>query len=492
MGGFLCKLNPSVVGAGAAIDKSLVRLRLVNGDVYLENSESVTIDDNDTIRLTDSFQSVAREYGTGLCVFDYNHNEAEHTGLTGSYDHTGGDYERLFTCDTASFTADDANNNNILVISTGERAIITNYISTTQVVVCGMGWDTDFDDITFDIYPSPSVILGDNYHSYFSTSSTGCFSIHSYDFVSGENHDEIFNIEADIATDDVGAQSINVYANGYNHVDGLKLNYITGDLQPADIAHCMHIVINESGAASADATTDIDGITFETTNVSDAITHAIHVGNGFVEAFKVSGSSAGDPDYGYEVTGTTVVDRVNSGGAGDDSFINASVDQAILDSDNDYILIGNDDTFEIIEVILTTLASATCNLEFYYSVGAGSYTQFYPEDSTNDFTSSGQIKWKSADLTGWAKDDEAEVNGDITNAYYIKILRTRNNIVTLPKESYFKIYTSVSSGMTINGDGTITPTTIADADAANETLYYSSDQSKLVYKDSLGSVHDLW
>jgi len=45
---------------------------------------------------------------------------------------------------------------------------------------------------------------------------------------------------------------------------------------------------------------------------------------------------------------------------------------------------------------------------------------------------------------------------------------------------------------TILPDGSIQPATIADADAQNNTIYYSSDQSKLVYKDSSGIVNDLY
>jgi len=36
------------------------------------------------------------------------------------------------------------------------------------------------------------------------------------------------------------------------------------------------------------------------------------------------------------------------------------------------------------------------------------------------------------------------------------------------------------------------PDTLADGDAPNNSLYYSSTQSKLVYKDGAGSVHDLY
>lgn len=51
-------------------------------------------------------------------------------------------------------------------------------------------------------------------------------------------------------------------------------------------------------------------------------------------------------------------------------------------------------------------------------------------------------------------------------------------------------------GVTIAGlnikSGCPKPVTLADASAENNTIYYSSDQSKLVYKDLNGSVQDLY
>ena len=112
------------------------------------------------------------------------------------------------------------------------------------------------------------------------------------------------------------------------------------------------------------------------------------------------------------------------------------------------------------------------------------------DDATSDHTRNGKITFTAPG--DWTKDDEAEVNGDITEAYYIKIVRTRNNLVTPPTESYFKIYASLEAGMEVRGDGTIKPASLADASASNNSIYYSTTQSKLVYKDSGGSVNDLY
>lgn len=40
--------------------------------------------------------------------------------------------------------------------------------------------------------------------------------------------------------------------------------------------------------------------------------------------------------------------------------------------------------------------------------------------------------------------------------------------------------------------GYFLPISSADADAPNNSIYYSTDSTKLVYKDSLGVVNDLY
>ncbi|GEM_PF-5657031 len=44
----------------------------------------------------------------------------------------------------------------------------------------------------------------------------------------------------------------------------------------------------------------------------------------------------------------------------------------------------------------------------------------------------------------------------------------------------------------IRNNGTIEPVTLTDAQAENNSIYYSSDQAKLVYKDSGGTVNGLY
>lgn len=41
-------------------------------------------------------------------------------------------------------------------------------------------------------------------------------------------------------------------------------------------------------------------------------------------------------------------------------------------------------------------------------------------------------------------------------------------------------------------DGSIEPAVLADADAVDNSIYYSTDQNKLVYKDNSSVVNDLY
>jgi hypothetical protein len=44
----------------------------------------------------------------------------------------------------------------------------------------------------------------------------------------------------------------------------------------------------------------------------------------------------------------------------------------------------------------------------------------------------------------------------------------------------------------VNSDGFFIPVNVEDANAPNNSIYYSNNQSKLVYKDSSGTVNTLY
>lgn len=384
--------------------------------------------------------------------------EHEITNNAGYYDWTGNANGDNLFYDTVNspFTQADVDNRNWIVIRSGAykgaKTEIIEYIDASNVIIGQFGacWTSDLSGVNYDICIPPQFIASDCYSTHVHIGRLG--GLHIANCGGTLLSDIAIEIDSEIGKD--SADTLNIFhnANGFNDSDTIHIFYKTGDLQTNDHNNAFKISINEIDATDG----HIDGVFIETTTISSAEKEGIHIGSGFTNAISVSGSSVIDPDYGYEITTTTVVDRVNSGGGGDDAFVNQAVNQTLFDNDNDYILIGSDNTFEVIEIILNTISSKDLLLNFYYSKAGGNWAQFYPNDGTLGFTQSGIISFTAPG--DWTKDDEAEANSDITDAYYIKIVRTYNSVVpTLPIESYFKTIEDQAgdTGMLIRGDGSI-------------------------------------
>ena len=436
---------------------------------------------------TQGLRTTGAQYSPGFWLQLYGEDTPEHTNQTGSYDHTGGAAEQIFTLASGDkFHADDATNGNWIVLmgaNRGAAAEIKEWIDEDNVVVDGLNWDAGTETSqSFFIYKHPSFVSGDGAKHEFSTEATGEFEVHSYGFTNGT----MAHFKNKVAADDSTTVKIDTIGNGYSDLDTLRLAYETGDIQPGDANEVAHISIDESGATNADATTDIHGIKFEKTNANTTHTDAIHVGPGFTDALHITGTAAIDPAFGYEVSsgGTVETDRVN-GAAGDgNAFLEAGNDLQIFDVVNDYILIGSAAEFEIIAVNLATGGSKDSNLEFYYtSDGAGTYTQFYPTDSTNGFQNSGTVTFSAPTLTNWQADDQAMDGGAITNAFYIAIKRTKLGAYTEPVEDYFKLYPDQEGGMSIRGDGVVQLPYLGaiPANPVNGMIWMESDGLHLYY-----------
>lgn len=434
------------------------------------------------------------QYGSAIWVWNQGEETPEHTNQTGSYDHTGGAQEELFTKSAGDdfAQADEDNGNWIILTGTnnGAAAEIINFISTTQVIVEGLGWDGDFASQTFEIAKHPQVVAGDGIHTEVTVGASGNFEVSSYNFT-GETVVEFF---LNAAADSTTLQTINANANGFSTITGLSTNYITGALAAGEGGAGQFIGMDETGAVGADATTRIAGLALATTNETAAIKTAVLVLPGHTQALLVFGADEEDPDYGYDIDDTpTVTDRVTGAPEPGTAFLDSSTSNITLFAlAEDYILIGSDATFELINVTLDTFASKTIEPTFFYSKAGDNWTALpLNSDSTDGMTQNGLIVF---DAPGdWTKDDEAEVNGDITEAFYVKIVRTRAAVMAvLPIEDHFDTFASKDTGMSISGKGFITPLTSTDAAAPNLTIYFSTDQSKLVFKDGGGVIRDLY
>jgi len=420
---------------------------------------------------------------SGLWVQLNGESTPEHTNQTGSFDYTGGAYENLFTKTAGDdFTQADADNGNWILLmgaNVGAVAEIKTYIDASNVIVDGMGWTGDLASQSFYVMKHPIFVTGEGSKHEFSVEQTGEFEVHSYGFTGSKMIDFKNNVAAD------GSDTLHIVHNnnGYNNSDAVQIFYKTGDLQAGDHNQVIQISNDETGATGG----EVDLLFLETTDATAVEKHAIHISTGFDTALTVSGASAVDPDYGYELStgGTVATDRVN-GGAGDgNAFLEAGNDLTIFDADNDWIIIGNDDTFEVLEVVLTTPSNKDCVLEFYYtSDGAGTWSPLVVDDGTQGFTKSGLIDWTAP--VGWAEDDETDDGDAITEGYYIGIKRTYTPAIpTKPVEGHFKIYLEQggNTGMKIDGQGVVKLPyiTAAPSSLENGMMWMESDGLHIYY-----------
>lgn len=461
----------------------------------VDNSDNVVLDifPNGHIDNLDGISTESTEYGTGLYINNYGERAPLHTNGVGSYDHTGGTYEKLFTKTSGDdFTQADADAGNHILLrgaNLGAMAEIKTYISATQVLVDGYGWDMDFASQSFHIINHPSLAIGDKNDIEISVDGDGVFEIHSYDYT-GEF---VAEIELDAGKNTTRGLLVKAKANGYSVISAQRVQYESGDLSPGEVGVGMLVLLDDTEATSSDSSTLIAAIAAQTTDVNDATKTGFAVLPGFSKALHVQGAEAEDPDYGYETTSGTSVDRVNGVAPDGTAFLESSAsDLTIFDNNGDDILIGMSSTFEVIEMILATVSSKDLNFDFWYSKTGGNWTALTVlGDGTNGGQQSGIITFNAP--ADWTQDDEDIDGNAITNAYYIAITRTKIGAVpTLPVEDYFKTFADLETGMEIDGKGFIKPRHSVDSIAPNDSVYYSTTQSKLVYKDSSGAVNNLY
>ena len=421
-------------------------------------------------------RTVTSQYGGGLWIQDYGDSAPEHVNGTGSFDKIGGTYENLFTKSAGDdFTQADADNGNWILLmgaNIGATAEIKDFIDADNVVVDGMNWEGDLASQSFFIMKHPTFITGNGSKHEFSVNGDGEFEIASYDFTGKQ----MIEFENDVNADGADTLHIKHNANGKSNSDAIHLFYNTGNLQAGDEGQAIQISLNETDATGG----EVDLILLETTDATAAVEkHAIHIGTGFDSALTVSGAASGNMDYAYEVLANhTVTDRLTE-------FTTPGNDVEIFDNDNDYILIGNDVAFEVLEVVLAVNSSKGIVPTFEYSTGDGTWDTLVVDDGTQAFTTSGLVDWSAPG--GWAETSHADgASGAITQGYYIRIARTYTpTIPTLPTESFFKIYLEQAgeTGMKIDGQGVIKLPYLAAAPSSPENgmIWMESDGLHLYY-----------
>lgn len=468
---------------------------LQNWTDYNDNVLTVVRDNGEVF--TSGGIHIARPLGAAsLVINDGIDEQIEHdlTSNTANFDYTGGIRDNLMTDTAGVFQASDVGHWILVHGGTYDNASaeIKEYISATQVVLHTLGWTYDIVDFGYYIITRPQLVIGDGRMFMYNADINGHMDIQSADsWIGSSDITALKTVKLNSGVENRIASRIFTTANGYSTIG--QYNYLnSGDIAPGKVSIANYSFIDVSGAVSADATTSIDCFVAGVANGTAATTKGFVALHGLETALQVYGDAAINPGYGYEVTSGVVVDRVNGGTDDTTAFLDTSVSNlSILDNDNDYILIGADAIFEVIDVNLTSISTHDCTLIFEYSAGAGVYTAIPTVlDRTIGMTQSGAFRFSAP--VGWAKNSQAEAPADITDAYYVKITRTKNLVTTPPVEAYFKIRLTRDDGMRIRGDGSIEPVQAEDAIMANNSLYYSITQGKLCYKDLVGVVNDLY
>ena len=63
----------------------------------------------------------------------------------------------------------------------------------------------------------------------------------------------------------------------------------------------------------------------------------------------------------------------------------------------------------------------------------------------------------------------------------------------IPSPTWLQWFSNVTRFLKgVNQDLSYAPPSLADSEAGNNSIYYSTTQSKLVYKDNVGVVNDLY
>ncbi|MBU8911317.1 MAG: hypothetical protein KOO65_08610 [Desulfobacterales bacterium] len=491
----------STVGGATDVVQSIVKgnaSQTANLQTWTDSSDATLaqIQGNGRFYTSSGIRSEALEWGGSLIGFDSGGLDIidDHTAHEADFDLTGGSFEALMTDLAGTFDSDDVGR--WIIVRTGAKrgamAAIAAVIDTDNVVLHTMGWDDDLADFGYYVITHPQIVMGDGYHSEFQCNSEGHFDVHSNDWVGSQYSNYMFEVELEAGADGVDGGFFEAKANGYNAVQAIVADYQSGDLQPGDTGGGMGIRVDVSEATSADATTEIDAYLAVTVNGSDANTTALRILPGFTNAVIVQGATAVDPSYGYDfvAVGGVTTDRVTGAPQAGTAFLDTSTtDMTIFGANGDKILIGNAIDFEVLEY--TELGGGGKNIvaTFEYSTGNDTWATLpILTDGTTGFQQSGQISWSAPGA--WAASNASD--GDaITSAKYIRITRTyAPTIVAPPVEAHFKIYLDRVLGMSIRGDATISPTTLADAAAPNFSIYYSSTQSKLVFKDGTVGLTD--
>jgi len=185
-----------------------------------------------------------------------------------------------------------------------------------------------------------------------------------------------------------------------------------------------------------------------------------------------------DYAWSYDDSGTAYTNVTTN-------FNDAAADVQVFVADDDSIFIGVAAKYDEISVLLSINSSISITPTFGYSTADDTFTAFTPNDNTGGFVRSGIIRF-SKDLAGWAA---VQVNGQ-GNYYWIKILRTKNNLVTPPTVDKIQVRDTDVKFLSWDKLGNISGNTLGGIEQAADPSDPDSGKFTIWQSDGTGTGAD--
>ena len=81
---------------------------------------------------------------------------------------------------------------------------------------------------------------------------------------------------------------------------------------------------------------------------------------------------------------------------------------------------------------------------------------------------------------------------DLKSDSIAEVVECLRDIIEKRREDVSEFTALISNIQKFNNDGSLAIVSLADADAVNNSLYFSTTQAKLVYKDNNGVINNLY
>lgn len=229
--------------------------------------------------------------------------------------------------------------------------------------------------------------------------------------------------------------TLDIDSNGFGNTKAIVVNYLANGMDPGDESHILEVIVDTDGSTGG----SLQGLSVA--KGGTGLTNVVAV-EALQDVALLTQQTAlpTTVTQAWKLSNTTYTDVTTAFSAG--------TDVELFSLDNDYIICGHDSIFDELTVYLAVFASSTIDALFSYSTGLNTWALFSPADGTNGFTKSGTIMWPV--LAGWVP---SLVNG--VSKHYIRVQRTRNNIVTPPIEHFIKLSANIEFGWDKNADVSI-------------------------------------